>query len=256
MPGLAESLAQSQRVPVEFFDPLAAVEVGSGVDAADLDAYQHVLSEVVGVASRMTDPEAVSINLLPEQLASAMRFAKQKPFILIGAACLALATVPPILAYAQSAAAAKAQAKELQQRVSPLNSEHAQVIDLKKEADKLRKDIASLEELVNSRSNWIVFLSDLQQRLLSVQDVWLESLKLDGEKGDRLQLSGRLLIKDWDEEDPGASYQQAYTRVNELLESFKQSDFIAGVDNLRYDTNNPRILKFEFTLVINPERPL
>ncbi|WP_269541799.1 pilus assembly protein PilM [Cerasicoccus fimbriatus] len=256
LPGLAEQLEQSQRMPVHFFDPVASLEVGSNVDAVYLEEHQHVLSEVVGEAARMIDAEAVSINLLPQQLAEKMRFAKQKPFILIGAACLALATVPPIFGQMQAKAAYEKEARQLKTQAPPLQSLHTEIVDLQAQAESLRDDIGDLESLVNSRSNWIAFFSDLQERLQAVQDVWLEDLKLDRAASGNLDLSGRLLIKNWNPSEPTASYDQAYQRVNKLLESFKASEFISDVKDQNFDDSDPRILKFDFSLVINPERPL
>ncbi|MEO0794508.1 MAG: pilus assembly protein PilM [Verrucomicrobiota bacterium] len=256
LPGLSEQLEQSQRIPVEFFDPTAAIEIGGGVDAAELEDNREILSEVVGQATRISDPEAVSVNLLPQQLADSMRFAKQKPFILIGAACLALATIPPIMHFMQAKTTYADEAKQLQQRAPGLNTKHSEIMSLTDEAKKIKTDIANLEDLVNSRSNWINFFADLQQRLQSVQDVWLEDLKLDRDSTGNLQISGRMLIKDWDEENPGVSNGRASSRVNQMLTQFEASEFVKKVGDRKFDTNNPRILQFQFSLEINPERPL
>ncbi|GHB96381.1 pilus assembly protein PilM [Cerasicoccus arenae] len=256
LPGLSEQLAQSQRIPVEYFDPIAGIEVGSGVDAVELEEHQHVLSEVIGEAARMSTPDAVSINLLPQHLADSMRFSKQKPFILLGAACLALATIPPILGSLKATEVYKEEAQFLKQQVAPLNVAHQEIVELQEKAVKLQANISDLESLVNSRSNWITFFGDLQDRLQAVQDVWLEDLKLNRQTTGNLKLSGRMLIKDWDENNATESYQRAYQRVNSLLESFKASEFIISVENTHFDEGNPRILPFDFTLVINPERPL
>lgn len=256
LPGLSEQLEQSQRMPVEYFDPIAGIELGSNVDAVEIEQHQPVLSEVVGRAAAMTDPDSVSINLLPQHLADAMRFSKQKPFILIGAACLALATIPPLLGFMQQKSAYKDRAQELKSLAPPLSATHQEILDLREKAEKLQGDVADLESLVNSRSNWITFFADLQSRLQEVQDVWLEDLKLDRQTSGYLRLSGRMLIKDWDPDNPTDSYQKAFARVNDLLDSFKASEFIVGVENPNFNDENPRILQFDFSLVINPERPL
>jgi len=256
LPGLAEQLEKSQRVPVEFFDPTAGIQLGAGVDAAEIEENRNVLSEVVGEAARMIEPEAASINLLPQQLADAMRFSRQKPLILVGAACLALATIPPILHFANLKSEYDDETKKLKAGVPPLESRHFEITELREQAEAIQEDIAGIEDLVNSRSNWIAFFADLQERLQSVQDVWLEELKLDRESSGNLDLSGRLLIKDWNQDDPNESYQRAFGRVKQMLDQFKASQFVQNVEDISFDTDNPRILKFEFSLVINPERPL
>lgn len=256
LPGLSEQLEQSQRIPVEYFDPTAGIELGSGVDAVEIEQNQHVLSEVVGRAAAIIDDGAVSINLLPQHLAEAMRFAKQKPFIIIGAACLALATIPPLLGFMQQKEAYERQARELKQLAPPFNNRHVEILELREQAQALQEDVADLQELVNSRSNWITLFADLQSRLQDVKDVWLEELQINRQTTGNLRLSGRMLIKDWDPDNPSESYDKAYQRVNSLLESFKASEFVAGVANPKFNTDNPRILQFDFSLVINPERPL
>ncbi|WOO41886.1 pilus assembly protein PilM [Rubellicoccus peritrichatus] len=256
LPGLSEYLSETQKVNVDYFNCFEKVAIGSGVDTALLESHRFNLSEAVGEASRnvLTDP--VSINLLPQSLASEMAFEKKKPFLVVAAAALALATVPPILAYSQTSGAVQKDAKELQARVPGLQSLHGEIVANTGKAEAIRKDIASLETLVNSRSNWIIFFSDLQEQLQDVQDVWLEDLNLNRSSGNRLELSGRMLIKDFDPDNPTKSAQSAASRVNSLLERFQGSDFINSVADIKFDNTVPRILQFKFTLVTNPEKPL
>lgn len=256
LPGLSEYLSETQKVDVDYFDPFQTVQIGSGVDPVQLDAHRYNLSESVGEAARLLMPDAVSINLLPQTLASEMAFAKKKPFLVAAAAMLAVATVPPILFFSQSSGKLLDQARALEARVPGLRSQNSAIVENQEKAQKIDKDISKLESLVNSRSNWIVFFSDLQERLQKVQDVWLEDLKLNRQAGNRLQLSGRILIKDYDPNNPKASAQAANERVNVLLDSFAESDFIQTVSDIKFDNTQPRILRFSFTLVTNPERPL
>lgn len=256
LPGLPEYLSEMQKVDVGYFDPFETVEIGSGVDAAELDNHRYNLSESVGEAARMLLDDAVSIDLLPHSLASEMAFAKKKPFLIAAAAMLAAATVPPTLYFFQSSGTLDKEAQALEARVPGLRSLHGEILDNEDRAKAVYSDISKLESLVNSRSNWITFFSDLQERLQQVQDVWLEDLKLNRQTGNRLQLSGRMLIKDYDPDNPTASAQAANQRVNVLLDSFTESDFIQSVSNISFDNKQPRILRFSFTLVTNPERPL
>ncbi len=256
LPGLPEYLSETQKVDVDYFDPFNTVQIGSGVDSADLDVHRYNLSESVGEAARLLLPDAVSINLLPQSLANEMAFAKKKPFLVLAAAMLAIATVPPILFFGQASGKLEGEAQALESRVPQLRNQHTQIVDNQSKAQKIDKTITKLETLVNSRSNWIIFFSDLQARLQQVQDVWLEDLKLNRQSGNRLQLSGRMLIKDYDPDNPTASAQAANQRVNVLLDSFTESDFIQKVSDIKFDNQQPRILRFSFTLVTNPERPL
>ncbi|MCR6656848.1 MAG: hypothetical protein NVV63_13800 [Opitutus sp.] len=126
----------------------------------------------------------------------------------------------------------------------------------------MRRQIEALHGLVASKSNWINFLTDLQSRLVKVEDVWLERLAVSrppttsnesAPEQLHLVLSGRLL----DRKNPLSKVSgESNGRVKQLLASFKESRFIADVENERFDNTQPGILRFDFTLVVDTENPL
>ena len=68
-----------------------------------------------------------------------------------------------------------------------------------------------------------------------------------------LQLSGRML----DRENPLAKVStNVQHRVARLLDSFSDSAFIMSVENQRFDASQHGLLKFEFSLLVNPEKAL
>ena len=70
-------------------------------------------------------------------------------------------------------------------------------------------------------------------------------------------MTGRLLIRDVDPENLEAyDTQKAIYRITKLLNSFVSSEFLKSFENVRTDPSNPRILKFDFTLVVNPDKPI
>lgn len=69
----------------------------------------------------------------------------------------------------------------------------------------------------------------------------------------RMTLSGRLL----DVRNPQSKVSaESLERVKQLLASFAGSQFITAVENERFDTNQNGMLRFDFTLVINPKKTL
>ena len=136
-----------------------------------------------------------------------------------------------------------------------------------------------------SKNNWINFFTHLQDRLVSVNDVWVVKLAvgrpigavaaaphpaaggLFGGGGNdfeesaappspellRLNVTGRLL----DRANPVSRVsQESYNRARSLLGSFVDSPYIAAVENERFDPNTPGLLRFDFILVVNPGQPL
>lgn len=257
LPGITEGLSAAQKVTVERFDPLAAVQIGAKVDKTELEVFRPSLNSVVGMAAiDLLGSKAYTVDLLPDELVQKMRIRRQKPFFLLAAACLALATVPPYLFWHENSSGSTKDTEAFSARARPLESLHRQISDLRKESEAISTSIGSLEGLVQSRANWIQFFADMQNRLEAVKDVWLEDLKLDAANPERLAISGRLLLRDYNPDRPEASATAGFARVNALLESLKSSEFVKDVSDRKFDDSNPRILGFNFVLVLNPEKSL
>ncbi|MGF1450970.1 MAG: pilus assembly protein PilM, partial [Opitutales bacterium] len=247
--GIVRSLEAAHKLSVETLDPTESIQTGGKVDQAALNVFRLSTVEIIGEATRIVDPQAPTVNLLPGDLQREMAFAKQKPFFAAAAAILALAAVPPLLYFGQAAAVAENQREELQGEIAPLRERHGQIVEIGEQAQIVADKINQLQRLVSTRSNWIAFLADLQRSLQQTEHVWLEALNWQGDTAERLQISGRILIFDWDPDDPTGSYQRAEQRFSALMNSFTSSDFIAGIENTRIDPDQPRILGFSATLV-------
>ena len=105
------------------------------------------------------------------------------------------------------------------------------------------------------------------KRLIEIEDVWLDKLSLvrptpavpagrgqvrvpQAEDRVVLKLEGRLI----DVKNPMSSVSpDSYQRVKALLESFRDSAFVASLEDERFDYSVPGMLKFDFTLVVDPE---
>lgn len=277
LPGLSELLSESQKVDVDYFDPLKGVTLGPGVAEDDVPYLRQIVSELVGEASRSSVANPVGINLLPREISKEQQFNSKRVFLVGAAVAAVLALAPPIVYQIQAEEAYKEQRAQIESRLQPLRSFEAQIQDEQQVAEQIRRSISQIEGLVNSKSNWINFFSDLQERLVGLEDVWLETLvversvpsvELSPEDGDdeveikqgtsyRLLLSGRLLLRDFDPSNPQAlDPRQASARVNALLGGFTESEFIKAVESVQFDTSDRRILRFNFSLVVDQEKPL
>jgi type IV pilus assembly protein PilM len=275
--GLSEFLCETQKVSVDYLNPTTALQFGGAVDQAVADQVYYQVSEVVGEAARMVLPKPVGVNLLPVHISERLRFDRQKPFVVLAAVCLALAPVAPVVLFnaqqaadKKSTAAVTAATQKLQSLTSQISSETAQAVQI-------RAQIKQFEGLVSSRSNWITFFADLQDILVGVKDVWLDELKIDREQAAvppatpgqppppappptyKLKITGRMLLRDFDPNNPGAFKQDAATtRVKTLLDKFTTTPFVKSVDqDYQLDfTTDRRLVQFSCTLEINPDKPL
>ena len=279
VPGLIATLAEKLKIRVESFDPLRNVEVSPA--AALARDYVAVLADLVGLAVGTPAGER-PFTLLPPVIGESIAFRKQQPLYIGAAALLVVALALPVVHFNQRASVAAEQARVLESSLQPLRALKTTDSANLQRIEEIKKEITAIQSLVESKSNWINFFTDLQERLVKVEDVWLEKLQVlrpaagetsaqpavGGMFGSapvastdeaaaapvlRLNLSGRLL----DKNNPTSRVSQdSFERVKSLLKSFAGSQFISSVEKETFNPNQPGILSFDFILVVNPKKPL
>jgi type IV pilus assembly protein PilM len=256
--------------------------VGIGAGAAQAAELAPVLASLVGLAVPPVRGRK-TINLLPPAIATKLAFRKRQPLLIAAAALVAASLVPLVIQSSRVLAAARTQVEEVNKGILPLQAVQSKITENIEALDRAKAEILAVQSLAESKNNWINFFSDLQDRLVKVEDVWLESLQVlragpsDASAGGlfgaapvpeepqldadgnpvkpvlRLQVSGRLL----DRNNPVSRVSpDSYERVKSLLASFVDSQFISAVEKESFDANTPGILRFDFILVIDPARPL
>ncbi len=279
VPGVVEHLGEKLKLPVEYYSPLDYVELGAEVDSDFAAGYQHHVGELLGCALHQLGEPRTHFNLLPPQIARQIHFRKKKPFLMAAAVVLVGAAYLPIYSAGHTAFVFEDKIAELDARLNPLQQLYRDYTGVRDRIEETRNQIAALKGLGESRANWIDFFGDLQQRLGSVEDVWVERLEIVRSNGDararagsggifggqreterretggevRLRLVGRML----DRENPlERASPDTRARVSALFESILESDYISSKRDEVFDTSTHGILRFEVTLVVDPERPL
>ncbi|MSU50671.1 MAG: fimbrial assembly protein [Opitutus sp.] len=285
---LPSALAGRLRIPVERYAALKNVDLSADARAAGAESLSPVLADIVGLATRLVAKSETEASLLPPALTAALAFRKRQPMFLAAAALVVCALVPPIVYFHQVATATQAKMSQVDGQLMPLRAiEHRNAENLRQILD-ATKQITALRGAYETKANWINFFADLQERLIKVEDVWLDKVHVvrppapepgavvdapppevppaaaNGAppppvpavpKGPplRLTLSGRLL----DVSNPQSKVSpQSLQRVKQLLASFTGSQFITAVENEKFDPSQNGLLRFDFTLVINPKKTL
>ncbi len=283
---LPGQLQEKLKLPVERLDPLRNVTVTPA--AAQATDVAPVLASLIGL-SIPAEKGRKSINLLPAAIANRLAFQKRQPLLIAAAALFAVALLPPVIQSTRALDAGRDQLEAVNTAILPLQATQSRIKENVDAMEDAKAEILAVQSLAESKNNWINFFSDLQDRLVKVEDVWLESLQViragagTGETAQggglfggaaqpatpqeqqfnpdgtpvkpvlRLQLSGRLM----DRNNPVSNVSNdSYERVKSLLASFVDSQFISAVEDERFDANTPGILRFDFILVIDPARPL
>jgi type IV pilus assembly protein PilM len=263
--GLSEQLATSQKLGVEFFDPLQNVTLDAEL-ASDSAALRLEISEIIGAAARHMVADSAGVNLLPDEVQREMEFSSKKPYLMLAAICLALAPWPVFVGYKQLGSAYEKAAQATQAQVAPFQSRQAQILDNSDKAVKISESIRQVEGLVNSKTNWIQFFAELQASLSKAEDVWLDSLEVEREKPDQGEASyevlvqGQMLVRETADGTGGIDQEVISRRIKSLQSSFEDSKFIVSSKqpNINWSDlrNGLNVLTFTINLVVDPAKPL
>jgi type IV pilus assembly protein PilM len=261
--GLASALAEKSKLPVESYDPFRRVIRLPGAEAAgDVEKVSRLAGLAGLAAPGLTRRAGSSVNLLPPERIAALALRHFRPRLLGAALLLVLALLPPIRHYRSLAAATRVRMAELERDLAPQRARQRRNAILLEQLDTAKRGIDDLRVGMMAKSAWREFLRDLQARLVEVGDSWIDRIAVvtatgNAESGPppvrRLALSGRMLDRVPAEAPAGMGFNR---RMHRLLGTLTDSPFVAAVENEHYDISQPGILRFEFTLVIKPERPL
>ena len=260
LPDLRRRIAESTALSTRSLDVIADLELrrANGDEAGD-----DSLLALAGLAQSHFANEGVAMNLLPVERQAEQGALRARPWWLAAVALLILALLPPIIYLQLTASRHVERSQVLHAELGPLIMWDARNRKNLEQIESLRERLGMLSEIEQRSERWTSFLADMQSRLESVGDVWLESmiilpispLSSDTEEGAplRLGLSGKLL----DIENPTTKASSASReRVNQLLQSFGESKYVQDISAGGFDKSQPGILKFELTIVINEEETL
>ncbi|MDQ8204474.1 pilus assembly protein PilM [Pelagicoccus sp. SDUM812003] len=267
LPELMNLLEARLRYPVRNYEPFRKIDVSDERIQGTLESDAHFLSDVVGLGVGRFLPDSISLDLTPRSIVWQRKFRRQQPFFLLAGLVACGAIGLPIFNAALEIRTYEQELQNLDVQVSPLSRLNQQIFERSAEIRRLKEAIEKSATLAETRLSWMVLLNDLQDRLLQVEDVWLDKLRLDRpeplaptgngrvrvqstDTKTRLRLQGRLI----DVYNPVSSVSpDSYERVKALLENFRGSEFVESLEDERFDYSVPGILAFDFTLVIDEE---
>lgn len=287
LPGLSDALAESQRLPVDYFEATSPVVTSQDVDAGYLDSVRFQLSEVVGAAAGLLNDSYKQVNLLPAQVAANIAFSKKKPFFIAAAALFAIAPWPLFLGLGESGTVLETQNKALLSEKKTLEERLREIDEYEKKNAPLAVYVETLNQVIAARGAWNAFLADIQRCIDTLQTptvsedgekkysadrhVWIDDLRVSrsvrhpvaSEDGDdagtqpvvktEVKLKLRLLIPEVDGNDPKHDAAAFNRRRKAVLEAFKKSEFVETASD-QADVARPNIPTLTLTLVLKPEK--
>jgi type IV pilus assembly protein PilM len=254
--GLAELLATKLKIPVERFAALDAVTNPAGAASAGMASNPAAFTDLIGAAAAELLPSQPTMNLLPPALRKQANQRRSRPWLLASMVLAMAALGLPTLHYRQVMATARTKIAVMEEAMAPLRARESRNRANLEKLAQLRTQVDGLQSVHNRRAGWLKLFTGLQERLVKVEDVWLEKLQtIPPATGGpmKLVISGRML----DKTNPLAKVSpETFTRVKELLAGIVELPSVSAVEGERFDNSQPGILKFDFVLVIDDAHPL
>ncbi|MEO5713845.1 MAG: Amuc_1101 family PilM-like pilus complex protein [Luteolibacter sp.] len=172
LPYTLEFFQEKLNLPVEYFNPVANVAIGKGVDAAVIQREGHLMGELVGLGLRGIGKSTINIDLVPIVVEQSRAADRRKPFFIAAAAVL-LAGVAAWAVF-QNVAASKAveEATKMSDQRNKLGEDKGPIEQLLKNEDSLRQIANGFTDAESAHSAWMDVISELRGAFAS-DAVWL-----------------------------------------------------------------------------------
>lgn len=190
MPYTAQFFSEKLNVPVEYFNPLRAIQdrINPAVNIEELEKSAHLLGEVVGAALRNIAECPVEMNLMPKSLLQRQQISQKKPYLIAAVFSLVLVVLAFGFLYSSLASVKEEAFHELDQKSAPLKSKDSQLTKLKSELDKESKRVGQLSAWMRERFAWIEFYNQVRQVMIDTENklgnelgapvgMWFEKVK-------------------------------------------------------------------------------
>lgn len=264
LPNLKDVMAAKLNLTVNRLDPLKKLALSSDELRVEMEGVSAFLSDAIGMGVGRFMPDGATLDMTPRSLVWQRKFSRQKPFYLIAGVVAFGAIGLPVLNTTLEIRAYEQELQNLDVQIRPLRQINQDIFDRSEQIKRIREVIDKASSVASARSTWFDVLNDLQARLVKVEDVWFDNLRLErpdpvAPRGrgvarvqsqntrTTIQIAGRLI----DVYNPVSSVSSdSYERVKSLLENLREADFVAGLEDERFDYSVPGILRFNFTLVV------
>ena len=176
LPYMVEFFSEKLLIPVELFNPLRNVTVGSQDIATQAADKACSLGEVVGAALRSTGDIPVEINLRPHSVAREQNLARRKPFLVLAAACLLLIPSAWYLYFGRGASITRKMLDSVNQEAGKLETVAKRFDALDSESKRLQSAALPLILAITERSSWAEILEELGARL-PPRYIWVTDIR-------------------------------------------------------------------------------
>ena len=170
MPYTAQFFSEKLNLPVEYFNPLRNVQLGTAINREELAKVAHSLGEVVGLGLRNLARCPVDLNLMPKSSKKRQEFTKRKPYLAAAALVMILIVFASGFFYSQIAKEREAALDELKQRLAPLDASKQPMTMADNDMKRAAREEEHYTVWLEDRMYWAKLVAVLRETMLAVED--------------------------------------------------------------------------------------
>jgi type IV pilus assembly protein PilM len=186
MPYTAQFFADKLNLPVEYFNPFRAVQLGPDVAVADLEKVAHTFGEAVGLGLRNLAHCPVELNLMPKSSIKKQQFGQRRPFLIAAVFCLVLVFFAYGLFYSKLAGVKARALSDFQNEIAPMRALDVQMKQAAAARAKIAAEADQFRKWMDARQAWPRLLTELRRAALQTEavmrkpkvhpGVWIETM--------------------------------------------------------------------------------
>ncbi len=172
LPYMREFFQEKLSLPIEFFNPLRNVAVGSAVNLEEAGRSAHILGELVGLSLRSISDCPMELNLQPASVGRAQALSQQRPYLVLAGLCILLSLAGWWLYFSQAAKVKTAVLERLVPQVTTLKGFQAKVVAARQEIKDVQQTATPFVGAVEAREYWMRVLDEINAKL-PAEFIWV-----------------------------------------------------------------------------------
>jgi type IV pilus assembly protein PilM len=264
---LSEVLGEILSLPVQRYDPLRRIEV---MEAQAFGGARPTPSAVlIGCAVNRHARSGSTINLLPRVAREERARLRRRRWFVATAAIVAASLVIPFLFLGRRSEQLHLAIERGRPRLREAKRIQAANVENFARLSYAQRELADLEKIKHATTSWLGFFGGLQDALAAVGDTWLDGFRFvarptesSGSNSAPIgpeMLAQRVRVTGWmlDRLRPTEKVSaEVHARGKQLLANIAKTSSVRAIEDERFDYSRPGLVRFEFTIVLDPKTPL
>jgi type IV pilus assembly protein PilM len=264
---LGVALATCLKRDIKRFDPLENLPTAPCCRQKMGVVDSGALCSLVGATAFAGLVVEEGLNLLPTEERNERAFQRRQPSLVAAAVLGAFALALPAVHLAREQRDLKREFLSCETELRNLQAARQRGTAIAQRVSAAVKDAERIQGIERTRTAWREFLSDLESRVATSGDIWIERLaplasgdpaSAGSDRKDdlplRLELAGEVVERSvHSEPNATASRQNAADQLKHLLTTLRASPYVGSIRDERFEPNGAGALRFAMVVTLAPQ---